>query len=308
LQCVQAELAKGESNARQLAIEKSRLNQDEKSQVDKLTTQQHDCDKHERRDIETIDREIQYALAYLNAQHQSLDQAEAHEIAQALQVLRNQSYTASLTNYALSNASIPGIGSELKKRLSAQGIRTAADIVNIHIVPTGWGRRVHETAYIEVVGGRKVHVEGIGATKASALLAWRQRVQAQLGSQAPQSLPPAQEVVIKAKYRTQRQSLEMQTVKTKQEAQQKKEKIREKSQRDREALTKLLQSLRNQFAQSRLALDQKLQQNNASEKHWTLERAKRQLQAYHHANFAAYLRRILCLQPKRRGTKRLSGN
>ena len=303
LQDVQAELAKSESDLRQLAVNKSRLDQDEKRQVDELTTKQHDCDKNERRDIEAIDREMQNTLAHLNSQHQSVDQAESHEIAQALQVLRNQSYTASLTSYALSNARIPGIGSELKKRLSAQGIRTAADIVNIQVVPTGWGRHVHETAYIEVVGGRKVHVEGIGSTKASALLAWRQRVQAQLGSQVPQSLPPAQEAAIKAKYRAQRQSLEMQAVKTKQEAQQKKERIREKYQCDREALTKQLQSVQDQCAQSRLALDPKPQQNNFSEKHWTLEKAKRQLQAYHQANFAVYLRRILCLQLKRGETR-----
>ena len=228
LQSIQAERAKSERNSRQLAVDKSRLDQDEKRQVDELATKQHDGDKNERRDSETIDREMQNTLAHLNSQHQSVDQAESREIAQALQVLRNQSYTASLTSYDLSNARIPGIGSKLKKRLSAQGIRTAADIVNIHVVPTGWGRDVHETAYIEVVGGRKVHVEGIGSTKASALLAWRQRVQAQLGSQVPQSLPSAQEAAIKAQYRAQRQSLEMQMLKTKQEAQQNKEKVREK--------------------------------------------------------------------------------
>ena len=118
--------------------------------------------------------------------------------------------------------------------------------------------------------------------------------QAPLGSQVPHSLPPAQEATIKIKYRTQRQALEGQEVKTKQEAQQKKERIREKYQRDREVLAKQLQSVRDQFTQSRLALDQKmLQQNNFSEKHWILERAKRHLRAYHQVNFAAYLRRIL---------------
>jgi hypothetical protein len=301
LQRVQAELAESESNFRQLAGDKSRLDQDEKRRIDELVTRQHDSDKNERRDIESIDRKMQNTLALLNSQQQSLDRAEFYEIAQALQVLQNQSYTASLTSYALSNTSIPGIGSALKKRLSAQGIRTAADIVNIHVVPTGWGRHIHETAYIEVVGGRKVHVEGIGATKASALLAWRQRVQAQLASQAPQSLPPAHEAAIKAQYRAQRQSLEMQMSKTKQEAQQNKEKVREKSQRDRDALTKQLQNVRDQFAQRRLTLDQTLQQNNFAEKHWTLERAKRQLQAYDHATFAAYLKRIFCLQLKHFG-------
>jgi len=133
--------------------EKSRLDQDEKRKVDEFTTKQNDWDHNERRDTEAIDREFQRTLTNLHSQQQSLDQAESHEIAQALQVLQKQSYTSSLTSYNLSTARIPGIGSELKKRLSAQGIRTAADIVNIHVVRTGWGRHVHETAYIEVVGG-----------------------------------------------------------------------------------------------------------------------------------------------------------
>jgi len=142
--------------------------------------------------------------------------------------LQNQSYTSSLTRYDLSNAKIPGIGSELKKRLSAHGIRTAADIVNVHIVRTGVGRygHINDTAYIEIPGGRRVHVEGIGSTKAAALQSWRQSVQSKLGSQTPQSLPHAQEAAIRTKYRAQRQLLETQEIKMKQEAQQKKERCR----------------------------------------------------------------------------------
>ena len=173
--------------------------------------------------------------------------------------------------------------------------------MNVHVVQQGLGRYgyVHETAYIEGPGGRRVHVEGIGFTKASALRSWRLSVQAKLGSQTPQSLPPAQEAAIRAQYRAQRQPLEMQEIKTKQEAQQKKERVREKYQHEQEGLVKQLQDIRNQFAQSRLAFDQEPQQKNLSEKRWTLDRAKRELQAYHQANFAAYLRRILSLQPKR---------
>jgi len=276
-----------------------RLDQDEKRKVEALTTKQHNCDQDERRDIEAIDRELQKTLAHLNSQQQSLHQAESHEIAQALQLVQNQYSMSSLTNYDISKAKIPGIGSELKKRLSAHGIRTAADIVNIHVIWTGAGRHVHETAYIEIPGGRRVHVEGIGSIKASALQSWRQSVQTKLGSQAPQSLRPAQEAAIRANYRDQRQPLEMQEFKTKLEAQQKKKSVREKYQRDREALAKQLQSVRDQFAQSRLALDQKPQQNSLSEKRWTLERTKRELRAYHQATFATYLKRILFLQPER---------
>ena len=182
---------------------------------------------------------------------------------------------------------------------ATHGIRTAADIVNIHVVLSGWAQHGYEAAYIEVPGGRKVHVEGIGSTKASALQSWRLSVQTKLGSHAPQLLPPAQETAIRAKYRAQRQPLEIQEVKTKQEAQQKKERVREKYQHEREVLAKQLQDVRNQFAQSRLALDQKSQQKNLSEKRWTFERAKRELQAYRQANFATYLRSILYLQPQR---------
>ena len=295
LKNTQAELAKNEGDLKRLSADKSRLDQDEQRRISELTTKQHDCDHNERRESEEIDRELQRILASLNSQQQSLYQAESNEIAQARQTLQKQSYISSLTSYDISNAKIPGIGSELKKRLSARGIRTAADIVNIHVVLTGRGRHTHETAYIEIPGGRRVHVAGIGSVKASALLSWCQRVQTQLGSQTPQSLPLTQEAAIKTKYRAQRQSLGTQETRTKQEAQQKKERAREKYQRDREALAKQLHGVRDQFAKSRLALDQKLQQKNLSEKRWILERTKRSLQVYHQANFSAYLKRILFL-------------
>jgi hypothetical protein len=296
LRRIRAEMAKNEDDMQRLTVDKRRLDQEESSRVKEFAAKQRDCDHREQQEIAKIDHDLQRVLKPLTTQRQALSQAESADIAQVLHTIQQQSRTANLASYDLRHATIPGIGPELKKRLSANGIRTAADIVDVHIVRTGWGRRVHETAYIEVPGGRRVHVEGIGSKKVSALWSWCHNIQIKVRSQATQSSQHAQESAIRAKYRAQRQTLDAQESREKQEGQQKKELIREKYRRERDGLVKQLQSIHDQFARSRLAIDQRGQQKNFSDKQWILERVKWELQAYHQVNLMTYVKRVLFLE------------
>ena len=116
------------------------------------------------------------------------------------------------------NQPIPGIGNELTQRLSASGIKTAADISGIKISQQGYGYRVRDVAYIEVPGRGKVHVEGIGPVKAKSLLVWRQQLEGAFTNSLPRSLPESEINAIKAKYLAQRRSFDAQTANEQQRA------------------------------------------------------------------------------------------
>jgi hypothetical protein len=185
----------------------------------------------------------------------------------------------------------------MKKRLSDAGIKSAADIINIHIAQSGWGRYSHEVAYIEISGQRRIHVEGIGPTKAQALLSWKRDIESRFRGHMPQSLPTAQETVIRSKYQAQRQSIDRQEIDANYNARQRKEEVLGKYRQEQDALTNQSHDFRDQFAKQRRDHDQKIrqQEKHLSEKHWTLAKVQREFDAYRQVNFAVYLKRVLFL-------------
>lgn len=185
----------------------------------------------------------------------------------------------------------------MKKRLLDAGIRSAADIINIHIAQSGWGRYSHEVAYIEISGQRRVHVEGIGPKKAQALLSWRQNIVSIFKSRMPQSLPTAQETVIRSKYQAQRQSIDRQEIDAKNDSRQRKEAVLGKYRQEQDALTNQLHDFRDQLAKQRRDLDPKIRQQkkHLSEKHWALAKVQREFDGFRQVNFIVYLKRVLFL-------------
>ncbi len=101
--------------------------------------QQRAFDQTEKNNIDVLQRSLQKSLTDLSQQKQLLIKEETDEILHAQQDLQIQSLTSRLANYSLESASIPGVGAELKRRLSEKGIKTAADIANVHTTSTSWG-------------------------------------------------------------------------------------------------------------------------------------------------------------------------
>jgi DNA-binding helix-hairpin-helix protein with protein kinase domain len=251
--------------------------------------------ERENEESQRIDRELNAKLASINSQRQALNQAESNELAQRLKDVQNVYVSNQLARYNLASATIPGIGTELKKRLLASGIGTAADIRSIHIGSTGWGHYSHEIAYIEVQGRGKIHVDGIGSKKAGALWSWRQSLESRYRKGMPQSLAGPEESAIRSKYQAQQHSISLQETDAKRTATRKSDDVRRAHQKEQDNLSTQLQTHREQSEKALRDLEQKIaaQERNVSQKDWLIAKAQRDFEAYRQITFAAYLRRIL---------------
>jgi len=136
--------------------------------------------------LKGISDRIGFEIAKLNRSISTLTSAESNDLSGALTSKQEQILNNALSAYRIDDAYISGIGEKLKTRLRYSGFRTARDIEY-------WSVR---------------HVDGIGEVKAGMLAAWRNQIAA--GVKLPSSLTPQEISNIRAKYTSQRETLERQ--------------------------------------------------------------------------------------------------
>lgn len=149
------------------------------SQVAALAMRRSKLADKENEEIRSVERRIHGQIEQLVRRRNDLAQAEQMEISGALRPLVERHVAQRMASARLSDANLTGtgIGVKLKARLVAAGIVTAAD-----------------------VEFRTVQIPGIGATKAWALVAWRDEVLREAMASAPQSLPLSEESRIRGLY------------------------------------------------------------------------------------------------------------
>lgn len=294
---LQNEIKQLESAIKRLSDKKNKLDELAKQKTDKITSKQQEITSKKNDDLIEINHGLQMELAEINLQRQRLKQAQTSEIALALQDIQANFLPQNLLKHDLTRAHIRGIGPEIKKRLLAAGIRTAADIAGIHTVRTKKGWYSKEIAYIEVIGRGKVYINGMGPQKAKAILAWRQDIESSLKSQIPNSIPPDLEATIQAKYQPGLQELDSREYIARQEGNQKKNDLRAKSRRVQNALASEAGEIQSTFTKQHRELEKEIAVKNSQQSsiQLTLADAQQKLAAFHLVNFKTYLRQILFL-------------
>lgn len=282
-----------ENTLNYLTNDKSKLEQEKGKKLGEITLKQRDTAQMERNEIAKVEIELRNALSSISSKRQGLFQAETAELAKALESIQAQYLHGKLSQHDLTSQGIMGIGPEMTKRLWANGIKTAADISNVQVVQQGYGRRVHDVAYILVPGGGRIHVEGIGPKKAQALLSWKQGIERNLKGYMPKSLPQGQENAIRSKYLGQRQSLDVQESDAKRQAAQAGDTIVAKYRKEKVALEKQLADARELFGKDLKELDDKVavEKKKQSEKNWAFGRLELRLKPYHQITFSGYVKR-----------------
>ena len=159
-----------------------RLNQALKS----INLKRASINRDEATALKGISDRIGFEIAKLNRSISTLTSAESNELSAALTSKQEQILNNALSAYRIDDAYISGIGEKLKTRLRYSGFRTARDIEY-------WSVR---------------NVDGIGEVKAGMLAAWRNQIAA--GVKLPSSLTPQEISNIRAKYTSQRETLERQ--------------------------------------------------------------------------------------------------
>lgn len=294
---LQNEIKQLERAIKRLSEKKNKLDEVERQKTEEITSKQQEITLKKDNNLADINHSLQVVLANLNLQRRRLKQAQTSEIALALKDIQSKFMPQSLATHDLTRAHIRGIGPEIKKRLLAAGIRTAADIADIHTVRTKTGWFSKETAYIEVFGRGKVHIEGMGTKKAKAILAWRQDIESGLKSQIPNSIPPALEATIQAKYQPGLQELDSREYIARQEGNKKKNDLRAENRQAQNALAREISEIQNTFTKQRRELEKEifLKNDQLTSVQLTLAGAQQELTAFQSVNFITYLKHVLFL-------------
>jgi len=160
--------------------EKQRAAAELKATTDSITVRVSNLN----RTLQKVQSDYQAGLARSNQQIAQINQTQASEMASALQPLQRQFVQDYMRGARVDTARISGIGAKMAARLAAHGYVTAADV--------NWN-----------VG----NVSGIGNSKASALMGWRQVVEGEAKQRMPTRLSRAQADAITTKFEAQRQRL-----------------------------------------------------------------------------------------------------
>lgn len=158
--------------------------------------------------LSALDVELKQKRDSLVASRAKLDQEQRQEAARLLEQIQEQATSADLASKRIASAKLQGIGEKAAQSLAAEGIRTAADFVDVRdqkIRRAGFENTM--TLFIRP-GGAEVHVEGIGPAKGAQLRSWRASLQAKAKGRAPTTLSASTVATLSAKFEARLKDLE----------------------------------------------------------------------------------------------------
>jgi hypothetical protein len=274
-----------------------RASAEHKSKMDALTARQQQI----ARPLQKLQADYQASIARNNQQVANCNQQQVQEINTALQPLQRQFLQDYLRSARIDTARISGIGQKMAANLQASGFTTAADVT--------WNVQ---------------SVSGIGNNKASALMNWRQAVEAEARRKMPTSLSKHQVDAIVAKYEVQRKGLEQQAKAAKVHFEAQERTLKQQSASAVGAIDRERTAAQQQFGQQTQTITAQylpqygmISQKNAAiiaeyskkvseveqqtlnirkgiyDQNWQLAKARQELEVYQFATFAAYLTTIL---------------
>jgi len=140
----------------------------------------------QQHELNQLDLSLGQKIKSLEWQLQQTTSKQDLELRQALKEYQDQIILSHLQRRRISDATIPGIGEELKRRLTEAGYVSAADVATRH-----------------------VDVSGIGTKKLSSLRMWVTRLANDIRSrETPQTLPPQRTAEIERRYEASIRQLE----------------------------------------------------------------------------------------------------
>ncbi|MEU8404527.1 hypothetical protein AB0C28_55990 [Nonomuraea sp. NPDC048892] len=179
--------------------------------------------------------------------------------------------------------------------LRAHGITTPADFTDVVYTAGGYGQR--SEVHIVLAGGRSVHVNGVGETRAVALREWHRahldRAKRQPG--LPTALPQTMLQQIEARWAAERQRIEAQRDTVRRDRASHRVALSQKQAQEMKQLTDK-HNLRTQRA-TLTAQDINRRISEERARHWALIREEqdllKELQAYQHVSYGRFLREVL---------------
>lgn len=293
LQNIQKETINLEKSVDKTKEKIQNLSKAEKQKAEVNSQKNKELNQNKFTEIKKAENDYQNAISSINVKRQNLRQEESKELANAIQKIASRLKASKLAQYSISNANITGIGPQLKSRLIAWGINSAADIEDVHVVPTGWGRYSHDTAYIKLTSGRSIHVDGIGPAKARSLLAWKKHVESKI--QVNATLSATEESAIKAKYQSKMRELDVEESSVKNTAKTRKDQIEKKYVLLKDDLIKDMNLFQQELTLERKELTEKItdDKKKLTQKRWERTKIEKELKGFLKITFKSYLKKLL---------------
>lgn len=288
---LQADFNKAEGSLAKLEEDRQRVDQEKARKFSDIDLKKRDNAQKESNEIARIDKDLRDSISSITSKKNSLVQEEATALNAALSNIQTQYLNSRLTQDRLESSSVIGIGPEMTRRLNAHGIRTAADIADVHIYQTSHGRFTKVLAYIEVPGRGNVLVAGIGPKKAEALLMFRKQAEKKIKSYLPTSLNSAQENAIKSEYFSKRQSLDSQETDAKKRAVNTKDTCKARYRKEQDELERQHSDARKNFAKRLEDLDKQIADARKclADKRWKNGMVDLELKSYARFTFGRYV-------------------
>lgn len=289
---LKAEINNIQSILNKLDIDKNNENQTKVQKINVIESKQSEQAQLERNAIGKVDADLNSNLSNISSKRQELNKLEHMELQTALKNIQEHFLANKLQQHKLSSQTIQGIGTEMTARLFANGIKTAADISNIHLSQSSYRQHKQTTAYIVVPGRGNIHVEGIGPVKAQSLLDWRNRLAGHYSNSAPRNLPSAQESTIKSKYALPLQALNVQEGDLRQNANRARISIKEKYLTEQKKLKSQLVEVQKSYAEKIEKLESRilLEKKTISQKSYSFVLLENQLKPYSQIKFSNYIK------------------
>jgi predicted flap endonuclease-1-like 5' DNA nuclease len=185
----QNEIKETEKDHKRLVEKRDSYNSEHNSKVSNAESKLNSLRQKEMGEVDKVSTPLKTKIAILNKQSQEANREETEAINRALQGVVQDYISNKLSKHDLASASIQGIGVELKRQLSAHGVKTFGDIIDVSVNYVQHGRFTNSIVQIQVKGRGNVKVPGIGQKKSETLLRYKKSLEQSYLNNAPKTLP-----------------------------------------------------------------------------------------------------------------------
>ncbi|HUP68901.1 MAG TPA: hypothetical protein VM142_03695 [Acidimicrobiales bacterium] len=269
-----------------LAAERAAVDSEEASARDRAAREAEELKRKEGAELRAVEDELRATLSALTAKEQSSYKAEREALATALVDVRQARMDEELTRRPLATASGRGVSDQVLYGLALDGIRTAADFVDVEVRD--------KAAVVIAADGREVRVAAIGPREAQSIMAWRRSIEDSVAVLHPNKISPEREREIRAHFNALRESLAEQEAPARAAASAVAAEVAVKYVPRHEQVGIDLKAREAEAVRRRIQLDQQLAKarKDAAEAQWRVRSFEREAAAYRELTLLRFLRQL----------------
>ncbi|HVE46528.1 MAG TPA: hypothetical protein VNA57_07250 [Acidimicrobiales bacterium] len=270
----------------ELEARRAAVDADEAAARERTARQAEELKRFEAAEVRAVEEELRNTLASLTTREQASYKAERDALVGALTDLRDARMAEELSRRPLATASVRGVTDHVLYGLALDGIRTAADFVDVEIRDN--------RAVVIAADGREVRVGAVGPREAQSIMAWRRSVVDAVTLLHPNKLPPEKEREVRAQFDSLREALNAQEAPVRAAAGAAAAAVADRFAVRHEELASVLKALEAGAVRKRVELDSQLAKarKDVAEAQWRVRSFEREAAAYRELTLIRFLRQV----------------